>query len=212
MYVRLHCLVLLERHSATPQSLFLQSNSGCPVVSHWIQGVPVDSRHCSCVFHCAVHSNLNALFAATVIGWLDGQGKTWGTNSSIWRVCLQPLPISHIRSGNFSWRRAPFISAVCKTQGCCVGAWMGLQVVLKAVAVSEKLMEKKNVREMSARSWHCNWESLQKPSSCCKHSVAGEIDKNQVLFTTSLTGHVYTGCCSSDLKVCIDIWCSCRNK
>lgn len=182
MYVHLHCSVLLRRHSATPQSLFLQSNSGCPVVSDWMQGVLVDSCHCSCVFHCAVLSSLNALFAAAVIGWLDGQGKTWGINSSIWRVCLPPLSISHTRSGNFSWRTAPFISAVCKAQGCCVGAWMGLKVVLKAVAGSEKFMEKKNVGEMNALGWHCCWESLQRPLSCCKHSVAGEIDKNQVQY------------------------------
>lgn len=68
------------------------------------------------------------------------------------------------------------------SRGCCVGAWMGLKVVLKAVAGSEKFMEKKNVGEMNALGWHCCWESLQRPLSCCKHSVAGEIDKNQVQY------------------------------
>lgn len=67
----------------------------------------------------------------------------WGTTAVSEVYVCACLSISHIRSGNFSWRMTLFVSVVCKRQSYCVGAFIDHSVVLKASAASEKFMGKK---------------------------------------------------------------------
>lgn len=58
----------------------------------------------------------------------------WGTTAVSEVYVCACLSISHIRSGNFSWRMTLFVSVVFKRQSYCVGAFIDHSVVLKASA------------------------------------------------------------------------------